>query len=109
EDPPGGSGPVFTSAGNFLGGEEIARGMSETCVLFESHIVSCFRPGMAPFEIAELFDALDIDTWDDHTCVVRPDRLTCWGDNSTGQIEPGGSARYPEMHDVPGVTAAVRV
>jgi hypothetical protein len=108
-DTPAGTAPVFTPAGSFAGGQEIARGESETCILFVSHIVSCFRPGMAPYEVPELYDALDIDTWADHTCVVRPDRLTCWGDNGFGQIEPGGSERYPTMHDVPGVTEATRV
>ncbi len=104
-----GDTPAFVDAGRFLGGIEIARGQSETCILFEAHIVQCFRPSMAPFDVPELFDALDIDTWADHTCVVRPDRLTCWGDNGAGQIEPGGNTRYPTMHDVPGVTEAVRV
>jgi hypothetical protein len=101
---------VFTPAGTFIGGREIARGARETCVLHDAHIVSCFRPGMAPYEVPELYDALDIDTWAQHTCVVRgPGGVTCWGDNASGQIEPGGEDSYPAMHDVPGVTEAARV
>lgn len=109
-DTPSGEPPVFTAVGTFEGAVQVVRGTTMTCVRYASGRVQCFGSGEAPADVAGLDDAVHVDTWMGHACAARATGVvSCWGDNSLGQIEEGGAASYDAPYDIAGVTTAVQV
>lgn len=105
------SPPALALVGTFPSAVAVSRGLDRACLLYESGIVECFRPGEDdPVAVTGLADATHVDIWVQHACAVRAGgEVVCWGDNDFGQIEPGGAARYDAAHAIVGIDDATQV
>jgi alpha-tubulin suppressor-like RCC1 family protein len=97
----------------------LASGRDQTCALRAGR-VECWGEGAStpsegsrawyPAVVPELKDALQLATYGDHSCALRQGgRVSCWGNNSFGQL--GDETRVPSSVpvEVTGITTAVQV